>query len=32
LLWMHINSADQRIQFSFDNRNVTLNFKKADEK
>ena len=32
LLWMHINSADQRIQFSFDNRNVTLDFKKPEEK
>lgn len=31
-LWMHINSADQRIQISFDNRIVTLDYKKADEK
>jgi outer membrane protein assembly factor BamB len=31
-LWMHINSADQQIQYSFDNRIVTLDFKKAEEK
>lgn len=31
-LWMHLNSADQRIQISFDNRIVTLDYKKAEEK
>ena len=32
MLWKHINVADQQIQFSFDNRIVTLDFKKAEEK
>ena len=31
-LWMHINSADQRIQISFDSRIVTLDYRKAEEK
>lgn len=32
MLWKHINAADQQIQFSFDNRIVTLDFRKAEEK
>ncbi|MFO1001795.1 MAG: PQQ-binding-like beta-propeller repeat protein [Planctomycetaceae bacterium] len=32
MLWKHINVADQQIQFSFDSRVVTLNFRKPEEK
>lgn len=32
MLWKHINAADQQIQFSFDNRLVTLDFREAKEK
>lgn len=32
MLWKHINAADQQIQFSFDSRIVTLDFRKPEEK